>query len=134
VEGKEAARKRKSELDDELKSRKTELQKREEALGAKERDLDKQRKDAERRAGELEKKERSVDGKIKQADSAVEKAEAAQAEARKKLEQIAGLSEDDARKRLEEEVRGQALAAAAVEIKRIEDDAAREAAGRAKTI
>ena len=134
VEGKEAARKRKSELEDELKARRGELAKREEALGQKEREIERTRKDAERRAGELEKKERSVDGRVKQADAAVEKAEAAQAEARKKLEQIAGLSEEQARKKLEEEVRASALASAAVEIKRIEDDAAKEAAARAKTI
>jgi ribonuclease Y len=134
VEGKEAARKRKAELDDELKQRRAELQKREEGLTQKERDLEKQRKDAERRAGELDKKERSVDGKIKSADASVEKAEAAQAEARKQLEQIAGLSADDARKKLEESVRGQALQSAAVEIKRIEDDATKEATSRAKTI
>jgi ribonuclease Y len=134
VEGKEAARKRKAELEEELKQRKAELHKREEAIAHKERELDKQRKDAERRASELDKKEKSVEGKVKQADAAVEKAEAAQAEARKKLEQIAGLSEEAARKKLEEEVRGQALAAAAIEIKRIEDDAAKEAAARAKTI
>ena len=134
VEGKEAARKRKSELDDELRNRRTELQKREDAIAAKERDLDKARKDTERRAGDLEKKERSVDGKIKQADTAVEKAEAAQAEARRKLEEISGLTEEAARKRLEEDVRGQALQSAAVEIKRIEDEAAKEAAARAKTI
>lgn len=134
VEGKEAARKRKAELEEELKNRKSELAKREEALASKERDLDKQRKDAERRAAELDKKEKSVEGKIKQADTAVEKAEVAQAEARKKLEQIAGLSEEQARKKLEEEVRGQALASAAVEIKRIEDEATKEATARAKTI
>jgi ribonuclease Y len=134
VEGKEAARKRKSELEDELKGRRAELQKREEALGQKEREIERTRKDAERRATELEKKERSVDGRVKQADAAVEKAEAAQTEARKKLEQIAGLSEEQARKKLEEEVRASALASAAVEIKRIEDDAAKEAAARAKTI
>ncbi|MDB4953768.1 MAG: metal dependent phosphohydrolase [Myxococcales bacterium] len=134
VEGKEAARKRKTELDDELKARRTELQKREEELKNKERELERARKDAERRAGEVEKKEKSVDGKIKQADSAVEKAEAAQAEARKKLEAIAGLSEEQARKKLEEEVRGQALASAAVEIKRIEEEAQREATARAKTV
>ncbi len=134
VEGKEAARKRKSELEDDLKSRKAELQKREESIAQKERDIDKQRKDAERRAADLDKKEKSVEGKIKQADSAVEKAEAAQAEARKKLEQIAGLSEEAARKKLEEEVRSQALASAAVEIKRIEDEASKEATARAKTI
>ena len=134
VEGKEAARKRKAELEKELDQRKTELHKREESLAQKERDIERQRKDAERRAAELDKKEKSVDGKVKQADAAVEKAEAAQAEARKKLEQIAGLSEEAARKKLEEEVKGQALASAAVEIKRIEDEASKEATARAKTI
>ncbi len=134
VDGKEAARKRKVDLDDELKARRVELQKREEAIAQKERDTERQRKDAERRAQELEKKEKSVDGKIRQADASVEKAEAAQVEARKKLETIAGLSEVDARKKLEEEVRGQALQSAAVEIKRIEDEANREATARAKTI
>jgi ribonuclease Y len=134
VEGKEAARKRKAELDEELKARKAELHKREESIAQKEREVEKQRKEAERRASELDKKEKSVDGKIKQADSAVERAEASQADARKKLEQIANLTQDDARKRLAEEVRGQALASAAVEIKRIEDEAAKEAAAKAKTI
>ncbi len=134
VDGKEAARKHKAELDDELRARRTELQKREEGVGQRERDLEKLRRDAERKTGELDKKEKSVDGKIKQADVAVEKAEAAQSEARKKLEQIAGLSEEQARTKLEEEVRGQAYASAAVEIKRIEDEAKREATIRAKTI
>jgi ribonucrease Y len=134
VEGKEAARKRKADLDDELKARRGELHKREEALAQKEREIDRVRKDAERRANEIERKEKSVDGKIRQADASVEKAEAAQAEARKKLEEVAGLSEGDARKRLEDDVRGQALQAAAVDIKRIEDDANREAMARAKTI
>jgi ribonucrease Y len=134
VEGKEAARKRKADLDDELKARRSELHKREEALTQKERDIEKQRKDAERRASDIERKEKSVDGKIRQADASVEKAEAAQAEARKKLEEVAGLSESDARKRLEDDVRSQALQSAAVDIKRIEDDASREATARAKTI
>jgi ribonucrease Y len=134
IEGRELARKHKAELDDELRARRTEIQKREEGLQAKERDVEKQRRDAERRAQELDKKEKSIDGKVKQADGAVEKAEAAQAEARKKLEAIAGLSEEQARKKLEEEVRGQAYAQAAVEIKRIEDDAHKEATARAKTI
>ena len=134
VEGKEIARKHKSDLDEELRGRRTELQKREEGVAAKERDLDKQRREADRRLGEFEKKEKSLEGKVKQADAAVEKAEAAQAEARKKLEQIASLTEEQARKKLEEEVRSQAYASAAVEIKRIEDDAHKEATARAKTI
>ncbi|HEV7556589.1 MAG TPA: Rnase Y domain-containing protein, partial [Kofleriaceae bacterium] len=134
VEGREAARKHKADLDEETRGRRGELAKREESIAQRERDIDKTRRDSERRANEIEKKERSVDGKIKQADTAVEKAEAAQAESRKKLEQIAGLSEEQARKRLEDEVRSQAYAQAAVEIKKIEDDAHREATARAKTI
>ncbi|HEY4179489.1 MAG TPA: ribonuclease Y [Kofleriaceae bacterium] len=134
VEGKEAARKHKADLDEELRGRRTELKKAEEAIVAKERDVDKAKKDAERRAQDLEKKERSVDGKIKQADTAVERAEAAQVEARKKLETIAALSEAEARKKLEDDVKAQAYASAAVEIKRIEDDAHKEATARAKTI
>ena len=134
VAGREAARKHKADLDEELRARRTELAKREEGLATKEREVDKTRRDADRRLSELDKREKSVDGKIKQADSAVEKAEAAQVEARKKLEAIAGLSEEQARKKLEEEVRGQALQQAAIEIKKIEEDAQREAGMRAKTI
>ena len=134
VDGKEAARKHKADLDEELRGRRTELQKREEGLAAKEREVEKTRREAERRASELEKKEKTVDGKIKQADVAVEKAESAQIEARKKLEQIAALTEEQARKKLEDEVKTQAYASAAVEIKRIEDDAHKEATARAKTI
>ena len=134
VEGQEAALKAKTALDDEQRSRRTELAKREEALTQKERDLDRQKRDAERRLADLDKKERSVDGKVKQAETAVEKAEAAQEAAKKKLEAIAGLSEEQARKKLEEEVKSQAYAAAAGELKRIEDDANEQAAARAKTI
>jgi ribonuclease Y len=134
VEGKEAARKHKAELDDDLRARRGDLQTREDAIAQRERDLDKARRDTDRRTSEIDKKEKSVDGKVKQADAAVAKAEAAQTEARAKLEQIAGLSEDAARKALEDEVRAQAIAAAATDIKKIEDDAQREAAARAKTI
>jgi ribonuclease Y len=134
VEGKELARKHKADLDEELRARRTELQKREDGVAQRERDVEKQRRDAERRASEIDKREKSLDGKVKQADVAVEKAEAAQVEARKKLETIAGLTEEQARKKLEEEVKSQAYASAAVEIKKIEDDAHKEAAARAKTI
>src|SRR2546423_1298393 len=67
VEGREAARRRKAELDEELRARRTELQKRDEGLTQREREVEKRRRDADRRAGELDKKEKSIDGKIKQA-------------------------------------------------------------------
>lgn len=134
AEGAEAARKRKAELDDDLKQRRQELAKREQQLGAKEREVERARRESERTANELEKKQLSIDGKIRDADANIERALAAQAEARKQLEQIANLSEADARKKLEEEVRAQALQSAAVEIKRIDDEAQREATSRAKSI
>jgi ribonucrease Y len=134
IEGQEVALKQRSSIDEELRARKSELAKREEGLTQKEREVERQKRDAERRLNDLDKKERSIDGKVKQAEAAVEKAEAAQEAAKKKLEAIAGLSEEQAKKRLEDEVKTQAYAAAANELKRIEDDAKEQASARAKTI
>lgn len=134
AEAADAARKRKAELDEDAKQRRSELTKREQQLAAKERDVERTRKEIERRSSDLEKKQTSIDGKIREADAHAERAVTAQTEARAKLEQIAGLSEADARKKLEEEVRAQALQSSAVEIKRIEDEAHREATSRAKSI
>lgn len=134
TEAVEAARKRTAELDGELRQRRTALSEREHQVAAKERELEKARRDAERRLNDLGKRESSVEGKLQQVEANIERAEAAEAEARKQLEQIANMSEADARKKLEQEVRAQALQSAAIEIKRIEDDAHREATARAKTI
>ena len=134
VEGKEAAFKLKADVEEELRQRRADLARREEALTQKERDLERARKDAERRAAELDKKERSTDGKARQVDAALEKAEAAQADAKRRLEEVAGLSAEQARKRLEDEVRADAQTRAAAEIKKIEEAAAEEAGARAKTI
>jgi ribonuclease Y len=134
IEGKEVAQKRKAALEDELRARKVEVARHEEAAVAKEREVERARKDVERRTQELEKRERSAEGKTRQVDAALEKAEVAQAEAKKKLEEVAGLSADQAKKRLEDEVRAQAQAAAAVEIKKITDEAEKESQARAKTI
>ncbi|MEZ4368761.1 MAG: ribonuclease Y [Kofleriaceae bacterium] len=134
VEGREAGQKLKAQLDDELRGRRAEVAKREEALAARERDLDRARRDAERRASELDKKERSAEGRAKQAEAAAAKAEAQQAETRRALEEVAGLTEAEARRRLEDEVRAQAQAAIAAEVKRIEDAAEAEAQSKAKTI
>src|SRR5688572_6340264 len=134
VEGQEAALKLRTEVDDELKARRAELAAKEDSLSQRERDVERSRRDAQRREGELEKKEKSLDGKVRQTDGLLEKAETAQAEAKRKLEEIAGLSAEQARRRLEDEVRTEAQAAVAGEIKKIEDEAEKEAAARAKTI
>jgi ribonuclease Y len=134
LEGKEAAFKSKANVEEELRTRRADLARAEEQLAQKERDVDRARKDAERRASELEKKERSAEGRTRQVDAALEKAEAAQVDAKKRLEEVAGLSVEQARKRLEEEIRVQAQITAAAEIKKIEDEAREQAAEKAKTI
>ncbi len=134
VEGKETALRLKNEAEEELRARRTELGKRDEGMAQRERELERSRRELERRTQDIEKKERSVDGKLKQAESAVEKAEAAQLAAKQRLEELAGLSAEQARQRLEDEVREQAMTEAAGEIKKIQDQAEREAASRAKTI
>lgn len=132
--GQELAQKRKAELDEELRTRRTELTRREESFTQRERDLERAKKDAERRGTDLDKRERSAEGKAKQIDGALEKAEAAQVAAKLRLEEVAGLTTEAARARLEESVRSQAHAAAAIEVKRITDEAERESQARAKTI
>ena len=134
VEGQEVALRLRTGVEDELKGRRAELTQKEEALVQRERELDRARKEAQRRDAELDRKEKSTDGKARQTESLLEKAEAAQAEAKKKLEEIAGLSAEQARRRLEDEVRADAQAAVAGEIKKIEEEAERDAAARAKTI
>jgi len=134
VDGREAAFKLKADVEDELRQRRAELTKKEEAIATKEREIERGRKDAERRATELDRKEKSVEGKARQVDAQLAKAEAAQTEAKQKLEQVAGLSEAEARRRLEDEVRAEAQAAVAEDIRRIEEDAEKEAAAKAKTI
>jgi ribonuclease Y len=134
VEGKELAFKLKAEAEEELRARKAELSKQEEALSQREREVERSRKDAQKRDGELGQRERSTDSREKAAEAMVKKAESQQAESKKRLEEIAGLSADDARRRLEDAMREQARAAVAGEIKKIEDDAERAAGARAKQI
>jgi ribonucrease Y len=134
VEGKELAFKLKAEVEEEIRQRKTETTKQEEALVGRERELERKRKDAQRREGELKKRERSIEGQEKAAESMAQKAEAAQQEAKVRLEQIAGMTAEDARKQLEEEMLEEARKAAAEEIKSIEEQAQKESAAKSKEI
>jgi ribonuclease Y len=104
------------------------------AAVTRERELDRARKDGERREAELDKREKTADGKLRQVDATLEKAEASQAEAKKKLEEIAGLTAEEARKRLEDELRSQAQMAIAADLKKITTEAEYESQARAKTI
>lgn len=134
IDARDQALKHKAALEEDLSKRKEELATKEAALAAKLRDAERQRKDAERKEADLKGKERSLEGRQKQAEAAVAKAEEAQKQAKERLEQVAGLSAEQAKAALEQALRGEAQAGVAAELKRIEDEAAKEAHARSRTI
>lgn len=134
IEGKELILKLKSEAEDEIRQRKTEVAKREESLTKRDRDIDRARKDSQRREKELEKRDKSIAGREKAAEAMARKAEAAQEKAKSRLEEIAGLTKEEARKQLEDEMREDARKAAADEVLQIEQTAAADADAKSKRI
>ncbi len=134
VEGKELAFKLKADVEADVRERKASLAKQEEAISSREEQLAKRKKDIERGERDLEKREKSLDGRERAAESMAQKAEEAQAAAQQRLEQVAGLTADQARKKLEDEMAAEARAAVAEEIKKIEDAAEEEASSKSKTI
>jgi len=134
VEGKEIAFKVKGQSEDEVRQRRTDLARQEEALSQREKQLEKRQGDAARQEQELDKRSKNLDGREKAAESMAKKAEQAQADAKKRLEEIAGLTADQARQRLADEVVADARAQVAAEIRQIEETAEQEAAAKSKQI
>lgn len=134
VEGKEIAFKLKADVEEEVRQRKTELTRKEESLEQRERDLERQRKDLEKRGNEASKREKTVEGREKSAEAMVRRAETAQDQAKQRLEEIAGLSAEEARRRLEDALRDDARKSVAADVKRIEEEAEAEAAEKSKQI
>lgn len=134
LEGKELARQIKADAEDKTRDRRSELARQEEALAAREADAERRREKASKREAELSKRERTMESREKAADAMARKAEQAQERARARLEEIAGLTADQARQRLEEEVVAEARAAVAGQIKQIEDEAQEQASAKSKQI
>lgn len=134
VEGRELAFKLKTDVEEEIRQKKSEFAKKDETLAKRERDLLKRRKEAEKRQGQLDKRERNIEGKEKSAETMVAKAEASQERAKAKLEEVAGLSADEARARLEDDMRAKAREAVAEDIKKIEEEATDKADAVSKQI
>jgi ribonuclease Y len=134
VEGKEIAFKVKAQSEDDVRQRRSDLARQEEALAQREKQLEKRQADAARQEQELEKRGKNLDGRERAAESMAKKAEQAQGEAKKRLEEIAGLTADQARQRLADEVVADARAQVAAEIRQIEETAEQEAAAKSKQI
>lgn len=134
VEGKELAFKLKAEVEEEIREKKTKLAKKEESFVKRERDIERERKDREKREASLVKRERAIEGREKAAENMVKKAESSQEKAQRKLEEIAALSAEEARIRLEDEMRDAARQSAAASIKAIEDETTKKATAKSKEI
>ena len=134
LEAKELALKAQAEAADELKQRRLELQKSEEALRRREEELAKKSGTLQGREAEFDKKEKTVAGREQAAEATARRAEELLNESKAKLEKLAGMSADDARKELMAQVVDEAKKAAAVEVKKIEDEAKAEAEERSKRI
>ena len=134
LEAKELALKAQAEAADEVKARRVELQKAEEALRRREEELAKKSGTLQGREAEFDKKEKTVAGREQAAEATARRAEELLNESKAKLEKLAGMSADQARAELMAQISEDAKKAAAVEVKKIEDEAKAEAEERSKRI
>ncbi|HUS65811.1 MAG TPA: ribonuclease Y [Kofleriaceae bacterium] len=134
VEGKEAALAVHAQSEEDLRQRRADVARQDEALVQREKQIEKRQQDAARQESELANRARNLDGREKAAESMADKAEQAQREAKRKLEEIAGLNAEQARQKLADEVAAEARAQVAGEIRQIEETAEEEAAAKSKQI
>jgi len=110
-----------------LKNSERDLRKREQELKSQQQRLAKQEKDTSRR-------ESSVSQKEQAAESTARNAERSLAEAKQRLEVVAGMSQEQAQQILKDELVDEARTLAAAEIKKIEEETEAECDARAKSI
>lgn len=124
----------KIELDKETRERRQELQNLEKRLMSKEENLDKKIEALDRKDGELAKREKNLVMQEKRAQDMEKEYAALLDKQRLKLEQIAGLSTEDAKKSLLELIENEAKTEAAKSVKRIEDETREIAINKAREI
>ncbi len=134
VEGKELARKIKGETEQATRARQDQLSEQKSKLAEREKDLDRQKKKSQKFEKDLEKRERSISGREKNSDSMAEKAETALADAKSKLESVANMSAEEAKKELQEVMVEAARKAAAEEVVAVQKEAEETAATKSKEI
>ncbi len=127
LEAKDEVHRLRNDLDKELRERRTEVQRLERRTIQKEETLDK-------KTEQLEKKEEALVKKMQDAADKETRAEELIAERRQELERVAGLTQDDAKKLLLDEVRGEIEHETAQMIKDIEARAKEDADKKAREI
>lgn len=127
LEAKEENLRAKNELEKEIKERRNEISRMERRCVAREETLD-------RKTEALEAKEEALQRKIKENEAAAEKIEHIKLDQLNKLEQIAGLTADEAKGELVSRIEEEAKYDAAIKLKEIESSLKDEADEKAKEI
>jgi ribonucrease Y len=134
VEAKEGAQKIRGEVESELRVRRQEVDRGAAEIRARVEAGDRRDREMKAERDNLVRKEKQLLAREQTAETVARTAAGAAAEARARLEKIAGMGEAEARKLLAAEVQAEARAAAAGEVKRIEEDAQAQAKEKAQLI
>jgi ribonuclease Y len=134
LDAKELAQRARADVEAELKSRQGEVERRAAELAGRERDLDKRERVAAQQSDEVARAAKQLASREAAAEAAARAATQQGADARARLERIAGLSQAEAKAELVAEVRDEARRSVADEVKKIEDAARAEAEEKSKMI
>ncbi|MFO0576949.1 MAG: ribonuclease Y [Polyangia bacterium] len=134
VESKEILLRAQEVAETELRGRREEVEREAQRLAKQEAAQARKAELLANREEEQNRREKGVQSREQSAESSFKRAEDAAEQARLRLEQIAGLTAEQARARIADEVREDARKQAAAEIKRIEDETRATADERARTI
>ncbi|HUO05296.1 MAG TPA: ribonuclease Y [Candidatus Binataceae bacterium] len=118
----------------EMRERRREITGVEQKLQAREETFEKRQEAFERREGDLNRRDQSLRGREKSLTEKEAERQKLVDEARAKLEAVAGLTRDEAKRALMDEMVGQARTDAAKQIRVVEEEAREEADRRAKRI
>ena len=134
VKAKDVAVGARADVDREVRDRRRELQQAEAKLESREEAFEKRQEAFERREGDLNRRDQSLRGREKNLAEKEEERQKLVDEARSKLEAVAGLTREEAKRSLMDEMIGQARTDAARQIRIVEEEAREEADRRAKRI
>ena len=134
TKGKELAFKLRSEAEAEVRGKKAEVAKRDEGLSAREQQIERKLHETQRREEDAQKREKGLAAREQAAESMAKQAEQALADAKARVEKVAGMTAAEARQKLADQMADEARKLAAIEIKKIEAAATEEAQEKAKGI
>lgn len=134
IQAKDAVFQAKAEWENEVRERRSELQSQEKRLVQKEENLDRKTEQAEAREQELHKREQALTDRDRQLQERAVEVDRLVGEQRDRLEQIAGLTAEEAKQQLVAAMESEARHDAARRIKQIEDEAREVADKKAKNI